>query len=92
MVEISKIKDSQNQVTRNVFEKYSLLSNDTIRIKELLKRHANYTNSPKAKIILDDFDKKLKRFYKILPIDFKNALLKSGNLVNNTQGTKQWQK
>ena len=92
MVEILKINRSDDQRSEQIFDKYSLLTNDEIRIKEMLKRHVNYTNSIKAKSILDDFENNLKRFYKILPIDFKNALLKSDNLDNNISGIKQWQK
>ena len=92
MVEILKINRTDNQRLDNIFDKYSLLTNDEVRIKEMLKRHVNYTNSMKAKSILDDYENNLKRFYKILPIDFKNALLKSSNLDNNVSGVKQWQK
>tara|TARA_B100000700_G_C14727739_1_gene706874 strand:- start:407 stop:808 length:402 start_codon:yes stop_codon:yes gene_type:complete len=92
MVEILKINRSENQGFDNIFDKYSLLTNDEVRIKEMLKRHINYTNSLKAKSILDDFENNFKKFYKVLPIDFKNALLKSSNLDNIISGVKQWQK
>ena len=51
-----------------------LLERDELRIKLMLKRHLNYTNSFKAKSILNDFENCIKKFYKVLPIDFKRAL------------------
>ncbi len=83
MVEIQKIQSSNHTNSRNIFDKKSLLSNDTYRIRELLNRHVNYTNSVKAKELLDSFDKSITKFKKVLPIDFKNALLKSQELINN---------
>ena len=50
MVEILKIDRSKNQRLDNIFDKYSLLTNDDVRIKEMLKRHVNYTNSLKSEI------------------------------------------
>ena len=74
MVDIHRIEKSDDIETKAIFEKVSLLERDELRIKLMLKRHLNYTNSFKAKSILNDFENCIKKFYKVLPIDFKRAL------------------
>ena len=58
----------------------------------MLKRHLNYTNSSVAKAILDNFDKELKNFVKVLPIDFENVLLKRINEEKKAKVVNLWQK
>jgi glutamate synthase (NADPH/NADH) large chain len=58
MVELSLIEDKQDNE-----ELYSLIST-----------HAGYTNSPIAKRILDDWNNYVKKFMKILPIEYKKVL------------------
>ena len=76
----------------DVFSKHSLLTNDEIRIRELLKRHINFTNSKKAKNILENFEQNKKKFVKVLPIDFRNALLKKQDNKNDYKGVQSWRK
>ena len=52
-----------------------MLSDDEVRIKFLLKNHILYTDSPKAKDILEKWEKLSGNFVKITPLDFKRALL-----------------
>ncbi len=92
MVEVLKIKKSIINHPEKIFDKYSLLENDELRIKEMLNRHVNYTNSFKAKLILDKFDENIKKFVKVLPIDFKNALQKSKHSETSSEDEKLWQK
>ena len=54
MVELEKIKNSEIGDKDKIFDKYNFLKNDEHRIKEMLKRHINYTNSNKAKIIMEN--------------------------------------
>ena len=77
MVNLEKIKKSDDIDEDSIFEKFSLLNRDELRIKLMLKRHINYTNSSKARNILTNFDKYLKSFYKVFPLDFKKALEQS---------------
>ena len=77
MVEIHRIKKSDEIDEKSIFDKISLLNRDELRIKLMLKRHLNYTNSDKAKMILNNFDKYLKSFYKVFPLDFRKALEQS---------------
>ena len=83
MVEILKVKKSDETNKKFIFEKNSFLDRDDLRIKLILKKHFNYTNSLKAKMILNNFDKNLKKFYKVFPLDFKKALEQSMNMDLN---------
>ncbi|MBP7730423.1 MAG: glutamate synthase large subunit [Bacteroidales bacterium] len=43
-------------------------------LRELITKHFKYTGSPKAKMILDDFDRFLGMFIKVIPYDYKKVL------------------
>ncbi len=58
MVEISLVEDR----------------NDVHELKSLLTRHIFYTGSKKAKMILDDFEKYIEMFIKVIPYDYKRVL------------------
>ena len=47
---------------------------DAERLRELVERHARYTNSAKAQAILADWGKWLPRFKKVMPVDYRDAL------------------
>ena len=47
---------------------------DFDELKELITKHLNYTSSKKAKMILDDFNKYLPMFIKVIPYDYKKVL------------------
>ncbi|HMO33360.1 MAG TPA: glutamate synthase large subunit [Lacibacter sp.] len=48
--------------------------NDAIELKQLIRKHYDYTASTVAAFILDDFDNQLKNFVKVFPSDYKKAL------------------
>ena len=50
------------------------LGSDVWRLKILIARHARLTNSSRALEILDRFDEYLPRFYKVVPVEYRNAL------------------
>ena len=52
----------------------SLDENDFIKLKQLIKKHSLFTNSPLAKRILEDWDTQQKYFIKVMPTDYKKAL------------------
>ena len=83
MIEIEKIELSNDFDENKIFEKENFLGNDDVRIKTMLKRHINYTNSEKAKEILGNFDINIKKFFKVFPIDFRRALEQS--ITNNIE-------
>ena len=39
----------------------------------MLTKHTNYTNSSRARFILNNFDEEIKNFVKVVPTDFKKA-------------------
>jgi len=54
--------------------KHSLSQNDQKILHSLIKRHVHYTNSDRAKTILEDWDAYLPKFTKVMPVDYKRAL------------------
>ncbi|MCW5747379.1 MAG: glutamate synthase subunit alpha, partial [Alphaproteobacteria bacterium] len=51
-----------------------LLRFDAERIRILVERHLLYTGSARAREILDDWDNAVKRFVKVMPVDYRRAL------------------
>jgi glutamate synthase domain-containing protein 2/glutamate synthase domain-containing protein 1/glutamate synthase domain-containing protein 3 len=54
------------------FDKMSKKDKGTL--KTMLERHKKYTNSDIAAAILDNFDKELKNFVKVIPTDYKKVV------------------
>ena len=54
--------------------KHSLSQNDQMILRTLIERHVHYTNSARAKAILEDWDAYLPKFTKVMPVDYKRAL------------------
>ena len=56
--------------------KYSQIESkyDKAQLQEMIQKHYQYTLSPKAKMILDDFDKKVLEFKKIVPYDYQKMI------------------
>jgi glutamate synthase (NADPH/NADH) large chain len=48
--------------------------NDVNELTTLITSHFNYTGSKKAKMILDDLNKYLPMFIKVIPYDYKKVL------------------
>ena len=44
------------------------------RVRELIERHLRWTDSERARAVLDDWEAKVKRFVKVIPKDFKRML------------------
>ena len=91
MVEILKPTVSNTHLTDNLFNKNTYLENDEKRIREMLIRHINYTNSELAKEIIENFNEEIKNFVKVLPLDFKEAL-KRVKVEHNIGKNRVWQK
>jgi glutamate synthase (NADPH/NADH) large chain len=47
---------------------------DAIRLKQLIQNHLHYTNSDRAREILDNWDDYLPRFVKVMPVEYRRAL------------------
>ncbi len=48
---------------------------DAIRLKQLIKNHVHYTNSAVGQKILADWDNALSKFVKVMPVDYRRALV-----------------
>ena len=49
---------------------------DARRLKKLIQNHQHYTNSQRAKHILNHWHEYLPRFVKVMPVDYREALKK----------------
>ncbi len=92
MVNILKVKKSKHILPEMLFDKYNFLFNDDLRIKEMLKRHFNFTGSLIAKKILENFDEELNNFVKVLPKDLEKVLTKKIQSENKLKVVNLWQK
>ncbi len=48
---------------------------DAARLRKLVELHLHYTNSAVARRVLDNWDSLLPRFVKVMPVDYRRALL-----------------
>jgi glutamate synthase (NADPH/NADH) large chain len=48
---------------------------DSERLHQLIENHARYTNSARARQILDNWDAMLPKFRKVMPVEYRRALL-----------------
>jgi glutamate synthase (NADPH/NADH) large chain len=78
MVEIEKIvKDKESQFAAHDLNgaMIDMLSADESRLRLLIERHMKYTNSSRAKAILHSWDSYLTKFVKVMPVDYRRALI-----------------
>jgi len=61
---------NMGMVELSLVEDYS----DVNELTELISQHYQFTNSKKAKMILDDLYKYIPMFIKVIPYDFKKVL------------------
>jgi glutamate synthase domain-containing protein 3 len=59
-------------------EKFSKADSDTIR--RLLENHRRHTQSPVAAAILDDFERELRWFVKVMPTDYRRVIEHQGEI------------
>ncbi|GJM13346.1 MAG: glutamate synthase [Pseudohongiella sp.] len=63
------------QCNTGTFELEPLESiDDILELKAMIKKHYLYTDSPVAKSILDNWEKNLSQFVKVMPTDYKRVL------------------
>ncbi len=48
---------------------------DAQRLKGLIEKHMHYTDSARAREILDNWNSYLPKFVKVMPVDYRRALL-----------------
>jgi glutamate synthase (NADPH/NADH) large chain len=71
MIELEEITNTDESILSD-----NLLKHDKERLKSLIENHFRYTNSPKAKNILDNFNNYLPKFIKVMPTEYKKVLIK----------------
>jgi len=71
-VKPEKIKPGENAALQDLIA--DPLGNDAKRLYRLIERHRHYTNSARAKLILDNWDAYLPKFLKVMPVDYRRAL------------------
>jgi glutamate synthase domain-containing protein 2/glutamate synthase domain-containing protein 1/glutamate synthase domain-containing protein 3 len=69
-----KYNEFPEKCKRRMVELETLDDKDEELVRGLLQNHFKYTRSPAAKNILDDFDKEIGRFVKIMPKEYKRIL------------------
>ncbi|MCB1851302.1 MAG: hypothetical protein KDI83_11090, partial [Gammaproteobacteria bacterium] len=47
---------------------------DAIRLRQLVSKHLHYTGSSVARAILDNWERYLGKFVKVMPVDYRRAL------------------
>ena len=58
-----------------MIELENLQEKDFLSLKELLKNHVKYTSSDKGSFLLKDFSNQKHKFVKVMPTDYKKALI-----------------
>ena len=53
---------------------HDMTGQDAARLRHLVQRHLHYTNSAKARSILDDWKNALPKFVKVMPVEYRRVL------------------
>ena len=82
MIELETISNTEGgKLTDNY------LLHDKERLEHLIKNHYRYTNSPKAKRILDNFESYLPKFIKVMPTEYKRVLIEMHSNLDKSKST-----
>ena len=65
----------------------NLLAEDELRLRRLIENHLHYTNSARAKLILENWADYLPKFVKVMPVDYRRALQNRQNQVSTNKET-----
>ncbi|MDG1664268.1 MAG: glutamate synthase subunit alpha, partial [Hyphomicrobiales bacterium] len=84
MIELEKITNTDQSILSD-----NLLKHDKERFKSLIENHFRYTNSPKAKNILDNFNNYLPKFIKVMPTEYKKVLIKMYSKKNQSENSQR---
>ena len=55
---------------------------DAERLRKLIENHAHYTNSERARALLENWEVNIAKFVKIMPVDYQRALKERQNLAS----------
>jgi glutamate synthase (NADPH/NADH) large chain len=64
----------ENKVNRGMIDLDPMGDEDDLRLKQLLQQHYDYTQSERAKALLDDWSNARTQFAKVMPRDYKRVL------------------
>lgn len=81
-VELEKITAASTDTQIDIFAE--MTTNDEQRLRQIIEKHSQYTDSEVAKTILNDWNKWLPRFIKIMPTEYKRALAEQKLLAEQT--------
>jgi glutamate synthase (NADPH/NADH) large chain len=84
MIELEEIVNTDESILSD-----NLLKHDKERLKSLIENHFRYTNSPKAKNILDNFNNYLPKFIKVMPTEYKKVLIKMYSKKNQSENSQR---
>ena len=73
------VLDEENRLYRNLNKELVVMEgivhkNDREELKRILSRHVQYTGSEKGRAILQDFDRCVTHFKKVIPVDYKEMM------------------
>ena len=74
MVDLEEVAPATGPMAPEDF-KGAMLEHDEMRLKTLIERHAHYTDSAVAKGLLERWDEARTEFVKVMPRDYRRALL-----------------
>jgi glutamate synthase domain-containing protein 2/glutamate synthase domain-containing protein 1/glutamate synthase domain-containing protein 3 len=69
-----KYGDFSEKCNPGMVELETLENDDKKLVQRLLEKHFKFTRSPVARIILDDFNREIRRFIKVMPKEYKRVL------------------
>jgi glutamate synthase (NADPH/NADH) large chain len=76
----------QSQCNMEMVDLDPLDDKDASELRELIRRHMEYTGSTVAKFILNDWENQTKNFVKVFPRDYKKVLKeKAGTGIRHSQ-------
>jgi glutamate synthase (NADPH/NADH) large chain len=59
--------------------RHDMTRHDAWRLRQLVERHVHYTASARGRYILDNWNDYLPKFVKVMPVDYRRALLEMQN-------------
>ena len=75
-----------NNCNNETFEIETLLKEDEKDLKDLIKKHLDYTESNVASTILKSWDNEKRKFVKVMPTDYKRVLNEMKNIKKLSNG------
>lgn len=76
MVELEEVQKEERAANDDGIDPSADMTRyDERRLRGLIESHLRYTGSERAKAILDDWDNHLPKFVKVMPVEYRRALL-----------------